>query len=165
MDNIQNTRHMDYDRTTVMCNVGFLEIGDKRVIIEKLRKLQAYISANSELYGFVCFQDNEVIDGLRCEDIFNPYIEYISNNIKEDGVGAHFMENPGSYSCSEVPDLEEGEMDYKQSLILEDHGEYATIFLTMREFYASEIEMLPGESIGISCQMVDIDGDWYEFEI
>jgi hypothetical protein len=75
------------------------------------------------------------------------------------------MENPGSYSCSEVPDLEEGEMEYKQSLIIEDHGEYATIFLTMREFYASEIEMLPGESIGISCQMVDIDGDWYEFEI
>jgi hypothetical protein len=164
MNTNENMITMDYDSTTVMFNVNFIETASKEVIIEKLEKLKSYISVESELYGFVCFQNNEVIDGANCEDIFNHYIEYISANIKEDG-GAHFLENPGPYSCTEWPDVEEGEMEYKQSLMLEDHGEYATIFVTMRQFYASEIEKLPNENIGISCQMVDIDGDWYEFEI
>lgn len=165
---------MDYDQTTVMFTVNFIENGDKKDIIGKLEKIKNYILQKSELYGFRLYQNDEVVDGTKCEGIFNDYIKYISDNIKfEDG--GHFLEDAGPYACSEWPDLEEHEMEYDQSLCLGDHSEYATIFVTMRQFYASEIAFRSGANsgtrmwgdanIGISCQMVDIDGDWYEFDM
>ena len=39
------------------------------------------------------------------------------------------------------------------------------IYLNTEDWYASELEKLPNLGLDLSCEMNDIDGDFYEFKI
>ena len=161
---------MDFDNTTVSFRVSFSQDDEssienvKEIIKFKLEKLKNFLVENNETYGFKLLVNDKEIRPQDSEAFFNDFLEFLIANLIEDD-GFFYIENPGPYASSSIPDLEDGEMQYENSFFIDTEGECAGVFVTMVNFYASELERLPNKNIGISCEMVDIDGDYYEFDI
>jgi len=131
--------------------------------LKKLQALKAYILKKYEIYHFVAYQDGSVISGLEeLESIFDKFIQHVKLNLKQNSEGELELD-PGTFEPNLIDLEDDGDVEYDSSFNINE--EYIYIYLTTLDWYSSELERLPSESIGISCEMNDYDGDYYYFDI
>ena len=84
--------------------------------------------------------------------------------VDEYGV-AVMEETPDRYKREEEVDLEDGEIHFTRSFATDGFEWF--VYINTEGLYASEFERLSlGEpKLGINCDMNDVDGDYYEFEV
>jgi len=150
-------------KTTIGFTVNYLYDGNDAV--EKLGKLKNYISERYKMYHFNgLFQGVEFKDKNELELAFSNFIDYVETYMVWNHNEDCYTLNPRDYHGNSI-DLEDGEIEFESSFIIHADGENIFIYLNTEDWYSSELERLPNGNIGISCEMNDIDGDWYEFEI
>jgi hypothetical protein len=102
---------------------------------------------------------------VEIEKMFNDFIAFVENNAvdKTEDEIVTFSEL-GDYQSESVPDLESGEIEFSNSLNICDEMSIVILMNTV-VFYASEISQFDNEGIGVSVEMNDNTGDYFEFEI
>lgn len=132
-------------------------------IIEKLEKVKGFIVEKKSRYNFKAIGNGRVLEvGIGLEEEFTKFIGYIDNSLIWSSKENRYLLDSGDYK-SQLIDLEEGEIEFMGSFIIDD--ETIMIYLNTEDWYASELEKLPNLGLDLSCEMNDIDGDFYEFKI
>uniref|UniRef100_UPI0040471990 hypothetical protein n=1 Tax=Algoriphagus sp. TaxID=1872435 RepID=UPI0040471990 len=132
-------------------------------IIEKLEKVKGFIVEKKSRYNFKAIGNGRVLKvGNGLEEEFTKFIGHIDNSLIWSGKENRYLLESGEYK-SQLIDLEEGEIEFMESFIIDD--ETIMIYLNTEDWYASELEKLPNLGLDLSCEMNDIDGDFYEFKI
>jgi hypothetical protein len=132
-------------------------------IIEKLEKVKGFIVEKKSRYNFKAIGNGRVLEvGIGLEEEFTKFIGYIDNSLIWSSKENRYLLDSGDYK-SQLIDLEEGEIEFMESFIIDD--ETIMIYLNTEDWYASELEKLPNLGLDLSCEMNDIDGDFYEFKI
>uniref|UniRef100_UPI0040483A04 hypothetical protein n=1 Tax=Algoriphagus sp. TaxID=1872435 RepID=UPI0040483A04 len=132
-------------------------------IIEKLEKVKGFIVEKKSRYNFKAIGNGRVLEvGNGLEEEFTKFIGYIDNSLIWSSKENRYLLDSGDYK-SQLIDLEEGEIEFMGSFIIDD--ETIMIYLNTEDWYASELEKLPNLGLDLSCEMNDIDGDFYEFKI
>ena len=159
---------MDY-QTTVKCSISLCdqEEFNKQEIIDQIEKFKSYVIEKNGTYGFQLLDNDTVISGKDSAPIFDQLISYVDENLAWHEEGCYIID-PGHYEDSGPIDLEDGEIEFEKSITIT--GDPAmdlsiVMYLNIQNFYASELEKLANKGIGISGEMSDIDGDYYEFEM
>lgn len=153
---------MDF-KTTVGINLNMVIINNHKDIIEKLNKVKNFVVEKKSRYNFKVLSIGkifEVGDGL--EEEFQKFIDYIDNRLVWSSEEGRLLLDSGDYNDGLI-DLEDGDIEFNGSFVIDD--ENIVIYLNTEDWYASELEKLPNLGLNLSCEMNDIDGDFYEFEI
>jgi len=147
---------------------------------EKILALSHRLKESWSLYKWGCRIDGDdwITDEARLMGALQQFAQVV-RSIKEDPDGGWLVEEIPDQHLPEpvitdrgfaLPkiDLEENRIDFSRSFIVDNEG--VTIFLNTEQFYSSEIGTGLGKVIcetplGISCNMNDVDGDYFEFEI
>lgn len=149
-------------KTTISFSVCWVD-ERKEVTLTKIKALKTYILKTHSTYKFIAYQDSNVLSSLEeLESIFDKFINYIDLNLNTNSNGENDI-NPGIFEASLIDLEDDGDVEYSSSFNISD--EYIYIYLTTLDWYSSELEKLPNENIGISCEMNDWDGDYYYFNI
>lgn len=131
--------------------------------LNKLRDLKTYIKEKHSLYKFIVYQDKNVLSSVEeLDSIFDKFIQYVKLNLKHNSEGELELD-PGMFEPNLIDLEDDEEVEYTSSFNISE--EYIYIYLTTLDWYSSELERLPNENIGISCEMNDYDGDYYYFDI
>ena len=150
-------------KTTIGFFVNYLNDGNDAV--DKLNKLKDYLIERFDHYHFKgLHQGVELKDKNDLELALTNFLNYVETYMVYDYKEDCYTLNPRDYHGNSI-DLEDGEIEFESSFIIHEDGENIFIYLNTEDWYSSELERLPFGNIGISCEMNDIDGDWYEFEI
>lgn len=156
---------MDH-KTTIALYISGEEIS-KNEVIQKVESVKKYIIEMSPTYGFQLKSPDSVdVDGADCNEMFNNLISLLQeNDVEEDGVAVFLdsMEDYGKYKCENLPDVEDGDIEFSKSICISEWN--IIIYLNTEEWYSSELESLENQGLGIGGDMNDEDGDYYEFEI
>jgi len=154
-------------QTTIKIGIHYeMENFSKAEIAEKLEKIKNFALKRIETYEFeFLFQQTLVKSGVEIEKMFNDFIAFVENNAvdKTEDEIVTFSEL-GDYQSESVPDLESGEIEFSNSLNICDEMSIVILMNTV-VFYASEISQFDNEGIGVSVEMNDNTGDYFEFEI
>jgi hypothetical protein len=127
----------------------------------RLEIVRDFVLQETNIYSFQLLINNQVVDGPDSEKPFNDLIEFVGKS-KTDEDGWYNFEDFGSYESGNRPDLEEGQLAFEKSFVLE--RDRIHIYLNMSNFFASEIESFESRGSGIYAEMNDYDGGYYEFE-
>jgi len=150
-------------KTTIKFCLNYLT--DSNDTIAKLDKLKIYILGKYSQYNFQGIHKGILFNEKNDLELhLNYFLNYIETHMVWDSNQDCYTLNPGEYNGNSI-DLEEREIEFDSSFLIDDDGEHIFIFLNTEDWYASELESLPNAGIDISCEMCDVDGDWYEFEI
>lgn len=147
--------------TTIYFAVTFAIDDDLNPSILKLLEIKKFILETTNIYEFEFLIDNKVVRGEEIETHFDLFIQFLKLNLKitkEENVIIDF----GSYKCNHIPDLEAGEIEFEKSFILAEQE--IILIVNINTFYASELQKLTNQNLGIFACMNDIEGDYYEFE-
>ena len=154
-------------QTTIKIGIHYeMENFSKAEIIEKLEKIKNFALKRIETYEFeFLFQQTLVKNGVEIEKMFNDFISFVEKNAidKTDDDIVTFSDC-GIYQSENVPDLESGEIEFSNSINICDEMSIVILMNTV-VFYASEISQFDNEGIGVSVEMNDNTGDYFEFEI
>lgn len=155
-----NTVEMQHN-TTIYFAVTFAIDDDLNPSILKLLEIKKFILETTNIYEFEFLIDNKVVRGEEIETHFDLFIQFLKLNLKitkEENVIIDY----GSYKCNHIPDLEAGEIEFEKSFILAEQE--IILIVNINTFYASELQKLTNQNLGIFACMNDIEGDYYEFE-
>jgi hypothetical protein len=153
---------MDH-KTTIAITLNIV-INDRHFdIIEKLEKVKEFVVEKKSRYNFKALVKGKVLEvGNGLEDEFSKFISYVDNSLVWSSQDERYILESGEYD-NEIIDLEDGVIKFSESFIIDD--ENVMIYLNTEDWYASELEKLPNLGLDLSCEMNDVDGDFYEFKI
>jgi hypothetical protein len=147
-------------------------------IVDKIQNLSSYLISHHESrkWGIkdpeeswcedttALEEDNPwITDVNEFKSAFHRYIQYIKTNGIDDEDGCCFVKESSSrYEPYDV-DIEEGDFEFEHSFEIDENR--FCIYVNTESLFASEFEHLPSANLGISCDMNDIDYDYFEFRV
>ncbi len=148
-------------KTVVAIYLDVVSEQDRNIIVDKLNQLKNYIVETKSLYNFQVLRDGKVFKvGNGLEEQFQKFIDHVDKNLIWET--DCFTVEAGEFEGNTI-DLEEGEYEFETSFIITPESIY--IYLNTEDWYSSELEKLQNKNIGLRCEMNDIDGDYYFFDI
>ena len=153
---------MDY-KTTIGIGINILVNDNHYDIIDKLTKIKNFVVEKQSRYNFkILLEGKTYVVGNGLEVMFQNFIDYIDNSLVWSGKEERYLIDSGVYNQNLI-DLEDGEIAFKSSFVIDD--ETIMIYLNTEDWYSSELEKLPNLGLDLTCEMNDVDGDYFEFKI
>lgn len=169
---------MDYKTVVGFYLNSFDHSSDEAAV--RLEELEKRLVKTWNLYqwGFKVADGDFICDAARFADAISKMAKVLRTiETTEDGawvitdLPAQYEEPPevrvNGFTTHAI-DIEEGRFNFANSFVIHDEG--AKIYLNTEQFYSSEIgsglgAVLGSSALGISCDMNDVDGDYFEFEV
>jgi hypothetical protein len=149
-----------------------------KMVVDKLQKLSDHLINIHDFYKWGLKDQKDIIPEntedqdednpwiasvSECKNAFDDYILYIKTNGRDDEDGCCIISDSSPRYEPQGIDIEEGDFDFERSFEIDENR--FCIYINIEVLFASELENLPSADLGISCDMNDIDNDYFEFKV
>lgn len=157
-------------QTTVAIHIPLDDGQDKSYVLAILAKINDYVSSQGKTYDFQIINEGKLFQIAELPKELSSFSKFVDTHFSMNNDDELIATELGGYGAEDgsLIDLESGDIEFERSFNIEHFEEYVAkivLFLNIPGFYSSEIEQLTNIGLGIFCDMNDIDGDYYEFEI